>query len=583
MISYRRNVVRQIANQPHNPSLYIQLSGADHKLGFCDIGAGNAYRALTLIKAGLDIDKHLNPTDLYLCVFHHFGQMRIPPSKIIYALRDLYRKALTELLHNLLGSAALWDGLIQGREALKQFPHEADLKQSMLYLKETFENGCRSIQKLYENAENTQDIQEAVSYSRRGRIYQKPYPWLSQKLYTRTLALVREVNKAFSGSPCEVKCVKFGGQASHIMSEDEDVGPLGIFATRDIREGELLMVDESLGACVSDVPSSFLTHCDACHGTIAKPYMYPGDIIKPACCRKVAYCSVACHESASNGYHRVLCGKNIDWLYQDAKGTYSKKAARDNSRAILFARIMSIVLADRQAEKAVGKAPTHPLLHPLIARMTANYNSRTWFHPEHCSTWGYSENVVTPHRILQLLGVDVFTMLEFTPEVIQTIYWRLENNVSRCIIYSPSLRDPKESTATLPKRHQDDDELEHLLCLNSRYLFFNHSCKPNVDWHGANANPWEGISYLTGFNGKVFKPGCGAVWCIASEDVKAGEELKISYVGNPLGCDSDDRKAKRCMLNKWFDSGCGCTACKQENEAGATENEENEDGNEGDN
>lgn len=174
-------------------------------------------------------------------------------------------------------------------------------------------------------------------------------------------------------------------------------------------------------------------------------------------------------------------------------------------------------------------------------------------------------------------------MHDFTPEVIQTIYWRLENNVSRCIIYSPSLKDQKESADALPKRHQDDNELEHLLCLNSRYLFFNHSCKPNVDWHGSNANPWEGISYLTGFNGKVFKPGCGAVWCIAAEDVKAGEELKISYVGNPLGCDSSDRKVKRNMLNKWFASGCGCTICEQENETGIFDNEDGEDGNDGGN
>jgi hypothetical protein len=77
-------------------------------------------------------------------------------------------------------------------------------------------------------------------------------------------------------------------------------------------------------------------------------------------------------------------------------------------------------------------------------------------------------------------------------------------------------------------------------------------------------------------NGEILSPGCSAVWCTAARDIKKGEELKISYIGNPLGTvgDQEDsvgtegkerRPAKRAWLEKWFDRGCGCRICEKEN------------------
>jgi len=79
-------------------------------------------------------------------------------------------------------------------------------------------------------------------------------------------------------------------------------------------------------------------------------------------------------------------------------------------------------------------------------------------------------------------------------------------------------------------------------------------------------------------NGEILKPGCSAVWCSAARDIKKGEELKISYIGDPLGNFPDDgegevedRKAKRVWLEKWMEGGCGCAVCEEENRTVGTE------------
>jgi hypothetical protein len=78
-------------------------------------------------------------------------------------------------------------------------------------------------------------------------------------------------------------------------------------------------------------------------------------------------------------------------------------------------------------------------------------------------------------------------------------------------------------------------------------------------------------------NGEILSAGCSAVWCTAARDIKKGEELKISYIGNPLGSEGDGegsegegeadegRHMKRAWLEKWFDRGCGCRICEKEN------------------
>lgn len=222
----------------------------------------------------------------------------------------------------------------------------------------------------------------------------------------------------------------------------------------------------------------------------------------------------------------------------------------------MFLRLLCILLS--------SPCSTHPLQHPLLARMSANYALM----PKYTHQWGYSSNIIYPTRIMLQLGIDVFKSEVWTPEIVQTIYWRLDNNANMSISI-PTFDMPDGRTVTGKKITT--------WSLNPKYLFFNHSCLANVGWRGCAVPDTKsfGIDYLS--NGKGFeKVSSSSVICEARKDVKAGEELTISYVGDAEKCeenaDGEDiekigRDAKRVWLSKWFDDGCGCALCNKENEA----------------
>lgn len=147
LIKYRDDVVRSISVSHCHPAWYIQLSKIDHKLGFCDIGAANAHRALILIRAGLCIDKNTYPSRLGEEVRRCIASRLDEESKITVTstLNELHLAALCQVLYNMLGSGAFWEGLIETRHTLTLFPDNEELVETRRQLKDGFEAKCRAI------------------------------------------------------------------------------------------------------------------------------------------------------------------------------------------------------------------------------------------------------------------------------------------------------------------------------------------------------------------------------------------------------------------------------------------------------
>lgn len=597
---------------------YVELGQVDMKLGFCDITVATTYRGLLLIQAAFDSTPIIGAA-----VRHIVAQTVGTTSPLIIhdELQEMQRKLYVQSLCGFLGSAAFWDGLLTSKKALSLFPGDVDLLESNRLLRAGLRDRCLGLKAMGMKGRSL------LTLSRMGKIYQKAYPWLDHMLNIRSAQLVKEVNNSLGSHNCEIRHVVFGppvfgperppDMVKH-SATDRDVGPLGIFATRDIREGDFIMTDKCLTG-ISQVPSSKLDHCDACHATLAMPFVHPNQIIRPNCCGKVAFCSKECYYLASKGYHTVLCGKDIYWVYEN-NDLDSHALGGTAWRPVMFLRIMAIVISDRNADIDKGKTPIHPLQHMLVARMAANYSPGE-VHPAGLHDWQFFENIVAPTRILMLLGVDIFTEPDFGPEVVQTIYWRMENNVSiSTFTLSPTTPTHSSSSTSRPKKKRNIENGEHkilnvsrfeieeqtentinMVCLNPNYLFFNHSCEPNVSWHGTVPDPSVGIEWLMGADGDIHKPGSSTIFCKAARDIAKGEDLKISYIGDPLGravvarqtasrptkkgdgCrndgDSADRAraeeerqrretrlAKRKWMEKWFSGGCGCGICRRENE-----------------
>ncbi|TVY26884.1 hypothetical protein LHYA1_G004828 [Lachnellula hyalina] len=562
--NWRKALLDDLTRSPYDPSIYVDLSSVDCKLGYTDICVANAYRALLLVQAGSDTAQITSLPSLANDVRTAIQFRLRTASSLIIAeeLKEIRLQASQLLLDGLKGCSASWDGLQEAKKALKEFPGDPELLELKKELLEDFKTAHQELVAAGCKPKNVREL------TRSGKIFQKRYPWVDESLFWRTPALVRDVNKEF-GENAQVRSVVWGPEGisptKRVKREGEDVGPLGIFATRDIKEDEVILVDRTLLG-ISDARSNQLDWCDGCNASLRMPYLNPKDVHHPDCCKSVAYCSQECHNNAIDGYHSLLCGKEFDWVYTSsligALGENGEYGSR--WRPIMFKRLIAIVLSDM---KSSSSAITHPLQHPLVARMAANYPHPDILTPESAHHWQFFENVVAPTQILLQLGIDVFSSQIFTQEVIQTIYWRVENNANMA---------STELTYSTPAGPVQGEKVNQVN-VNPNYLFFNHSCMPNVTWHGGavpDSNATE-ISWLrTGTaEGEVEKPGSSSVICIADRDIKKGEELKISYVGDPLGLGEEggywegvSRAGKREWMLKWFDDGCGCEVCEKENE-----------------
>ncbi|KAH8805753.1 hypothetical protein F5884DRAFT_457794 [Xylogone sp. PMI_703] len=572
LISYREAIVHDIAASPYDPIFYLELSRCDCKLGFTDIGVASAHKALLLIEAGLGIDTENPLPDTWRKSVIKCMKFRLCGSSstiINDELQYLHLDTYLQLLRGFLGCAAYWDGLLLVKKALKLFPKHGELLEIQQILSESFKDKHNDLVQMGV-------AEDIVALTRTGKIFQKPYPWIDQELYFRTPQLLKKINKGLRSSSCEVKPAVFTQQNDGTGTNDEDATdaenintrPLGLFASRDIKEGEIILEDSTLIG-ISDVPSSALKHCDACHASLIIPFIHPSKIVQPTCCKDVAFCSQSCHDTAMKRYHRMLCGKDWDWLYSAPGRPRSRdsKGPDDKWRPVMFLRTMAIVLNDMRSKPRKNGETVHPLQHELLARMAANYPSPDKIVPEVDHDWQYFENVVAPTKILISLGVNVFTNTELTPEVIQTIYWRLENNANMSTVSLPIRRDRNNQLSVVKQGDKNQTELFKMtaVSLNPNYLFFNHSCQPNVSWLGAPPDPFVNIEWLKGSSGSVIRPGSSTVLCVAARDIKKGEELKISYIGDPTGeRDEHGREGRKYWLKKWFENGCGCTLCEKE-------------------
>jgi hypothetical protein len=266
-------------------------------------------------------------------------------------LQSIQCNAYLHILNGMIGCTAWWDRLTIAAAALENFPRNADILEMRDNLSEGFldrHNGLR------EMATNEKDL---VALSRTGKIYQKRYPWMDSELFIRTPGLVKAINRRHFKGNCQVRSVVFGPpklecpikEVAFGGTQNKDVGTLGIFATRDIAEDEKIMVDTSITG-TSEISSSKLEHCDACHAILCAPYMHPAKIVKPDCCNAVAYCSRECYQTAKCGYHKVLCGKDFDWLYKN-QGVKGGKGAGSRWRSILFLRVVAVISGDFQEDK----------------------------------------------------------------------------------------------------------------------------------------------------------------------------------------------------------------------------------------
>ncbi|KAK4991162.1 hypothetical protein LTR66_006616 [Elasticomyces elasticus] len=204
----------------------------------------------------------------------------------------------------------------------------------------------------------------------------------------------------------------------------------GVYAAKDVQAGELLLLDHTIIGYASGAEET-INHCANCYADTPHP-LYAG------CCDAV-FCSGTCENLSLNGYHKVMCGKDLSWL---RKG--------DHLQWLMF-RCLAMVV----------QAGVHPLDHPLVARLTARSSAC----PE---PFSFVECIVKPLRMLDTFGADFFQP-QYDTSVLVTLQTRISTNYWNCGVY---------------KRNQ---RIRECSGVNPLYSFFNHSCQANGKWNSNNS------------------------------------------------------------------------------------------------
>ncbi|ESZ89925.1 hypothetical protein SBOR_9687 [Sclerotinia borealis F-4128] len=494
---------QDIAKTPYDAENWLNRGNSLRRLGYPELALGDVHKARLLVEAALKNDSSLG-NDAYeayrqkIYQLHQThpawmprkAQVATPESLdalVTVLLKRLELQIWSELMEGLMASNCCVDYLAVSKDAVAKFPDDQVFPSEVTNAESWFEQRQNILQGYVDDEEMSTEAMATTLYN--GGVYPTAYPWMTEDLVTRSDQLIEKLAAEFAAASSNCVVSKSTIRLASSSEDISEVDVLGVVATRDILAQETVVVDPTLAAAVDSVD-----RCPACCGPLLEKIENP-------CC-KISYCSSSCCQLALDGYHSVVCGKDLDFLYE-SRSESSPNAIESSMGSSLCLRVLAL---------SIKEDTVHPLNTSLVSRLTPAYNPND---PQ-LIRFNFKDHIVTPIRILFELGIDVFTNSMYDTWVLHTINSRLQNN----------------------KHGQTFDDIRGT-AISPLYSMFNHSCDPNVDWRHDDEN--------------------STVTLFAERDIKKGEEMFISYIGKGKGLVERQRK-----LMPWFGTKCACHKCEEE-------------------
>ena len=482
---------------PYHPQVWVTRAATFLTLGYGELAAADAYKAQLLCNAAsVDAMKAQEPGDGSLTakvlntVLSKLPQAKHQSSEVYYLLISSSIKRMQEhafllMAQGLMCISAWYDALNVLQGATKAFPENGEFKVLLV--------GCKQNIALLKEEMNVhgKDIETIQKTLKRGRMERVAYPWIVVEELERSVKGV-EMVKAHFEAASKNACISkspLDGNSTHGGVREES---FGVFAKRGIQRGETILFTRSIWAGFN--PDGGDDCCSACCQTIRNKIA-----IQMSCCTS-KFCSESCKQEATKTYHHVVCGKDFSWLYQackEADPTYSDMVP------LMMVKVLATAI----------HLNCKPLKVSCIGTLKSNYDNAV------PSNFRLFDNIIAPIQILQTLGVDVFTKLNFDSWALQTLIMRIDNN--------------KVGKKTLDNRRYSS--IDPLFCM------FNHSCIPSATFN--------------------IISGGTAMTVTAVRDIEKGEEICISYVEPWL-----PERERRDKIWKHIGRVCECLRCKRERE-----------------
>ncbi|KAJ5096945.1 hypothetical protein N7456_007666 [Penicillium angulare] len=556
---------------PYNPAYWTSRAYCHYQLGLFDLALGDAYRANLLCDVLLKGMERSRRPGLYTRVWHAIeqhiivapreededGKLKLKPE--VERLREqgatYFVNSINKALDNIIALSLLACGCW----------HELDPKYNNPSYTTSFHDRDSDIPNLRKK------IVEAVRESHKNDIAKNEELFWHERFQGRVSGDIEYPYETSDIDRCEnvfldtinINCFELFPDMPCEVAPSKD-GSISIFATRNIKAGELIYYEEptirghlSPRRMKRDKMKNVnlkLT-CENCQARIDESqyegYIEPDSEVltweRCACFPPEKqqeipklddriFCSPnkddgrdSCRVFAGKLHHFDSCGKDWTWLYNCMRPIFKEWNKKEymiqtndiygTMHSLLLRNIFEITLRRR---KVKGDAHLSPLeLNELLIldEKGEHQKGKKWF------PFSYAGNVTVPFDILTCLGVDIFRDLTFDTWVIQKIMRKLITNAVpydlRRRNEAPELqRHDRNKTPELPKaqdkrienreKFSDWDPSFMNLYLFSGFSLFKQTPIENAHW---------------GFdkNGKV--PNRILVW--AAEKIKRGEEITI--------------------------------------------------------
>jgi SET domain len=538
-LARRQELADALAEHPYNFILYLERASVYSDLGYPDLAAGDAYRALLLTDEVLNegfeyheqalecLGPHLtSPLPEVLCFDSLSSELREETNGIVangnsqHPTVSPFQVARVASLRcfQILSLSLLFCGCLRSAcnfcdRGLSIAPQNGDL----LHTKKCVQQVARG--RLGKKDVSIHDLPDS------GLVRREVYPWNAfepDRFSEKSLGFLNS-ELARIAPKCVVRVSRLPVLLEAASETDDfDIIPtcdqLGLFAQQEIAPGEVVLREPSLLTANNRLKEST---CDACSAELP-PLGSDSEAVSCPECYDTVFCSAFCFSQAQKFYHPAVCDKDVDVIAKDPDAGETVETLY----LLLLARLLAM--------------SNHQEIHPLEAKEVKyiwgdflpsrtndlNISPSAGPPPEWTLPFSFKYNVESPLHILEKMDVDIYaTLAEHDLWVFNTLYSKFRSTAS-------ARGNPRDGRPDVAAVHP-------LWCLA------NHDCNPNVRWE------WGGNMVLWARERRVVGDEPGGI--------RPGEEILNHYCDVSLPV-QQRREWARGSLGGW----CMCNRCRNE-------------------
>ncbi|CAM1505520.1 Fc.00g111570.m01.CDS01 [Cosmosporella sp. VM-42] len=536
LLDRRSQLTEGLVSLPYDLILYLDRAVVYSELGYPDLAASDAYRALLLTDEVLDESFEYHEQALECLQMHtavplpdvlaHGNladeELRIPDIEgDAEAGQDAPRRlAATASVraYQILSVSLLLCGCLQSaRKFCDRGLQMSPTNQELLNTKGNIETMAR--RRLRRDDISNTELPD------RGLVRREIYPWNEHEPDRFSPETLADLNTHLGqkAPKCAVEVATLPVLLDGASNTDGyEIIPtckqLGIFAQEDIEPGEAVLTEYSLLTANNRLKEAV---CDACSSELPKLGSENEPVNCPECYDTV-FCTQYCFDQAQERYHPAVCDKDVDAIAKDEDAS----EADQTLYLLLLARIMAIA--------------AHEEVHPLDVRDVKyiwgdfvpsrtndiNVSPNAGPPPEWTLPFSFKYNIETPLHVLEKMDIDIYaTLAEYDLWVLNTLYAKFRGTAS-------ARKNPRDGRPDVAAVHP-------------YWCLANHDCDPNVSWE------WGGRMVLEARRERVLdgRPG----------GIKKGEEILNHYCDVSLPV-QQRREWAQGSLGGW----CMCKRCRDE-------------------